>query len=117
MNIRFDTLEAWQKYARAIDERVKRLQDSIHERGWKLAASVEIPHHLCCLHNASIDDDLQGWCYRNPHRLKVAKQAAHIVNDWTASDLGRRLVQKAWEQFCRGQGWGQYAEKPVQRRD
>lgn len=110
---RFETLQEWQQYAKRTDDRVTRLQNSIHDRGWALAATVGIPRCGCSLHNASIDDELKGWCYRNPERLKVAKRAAHIVNDWSASELGRKLIAKAWQQFCAGKGWGQ----PAQRRD
>lgn len=94
------TFEQYQEFSRKISERAKRLQDSIHERGWQLAATVGIPHCGCSLHNASIDDSLSGWCYRNPERLKVAKRANHIVNDWTVSHLADRIIRRAWNVYA-----------------
>lgn len=86
----------WQAFAQNVNARTKRLQSSHHEKGWKIAVEAGIGRCLCCVHNASIDDDLEGWCYRNPERLKAAKLANHILSDWTISQLGERIVNRAW---------------------
>ncbi len=91
--------QQWQELTTNIRRRAKAIDDSIHQRGWDLAATVEIPHCRCCLHNASIDDNLNGWCFRNPERLKVAKQAAHLVDQWPGSRLADRLIQRAWNRL------------------
>ena len=71
------------------------------ERAWALAASVGIDRNMCCLHNASIDDEMRGWCAGNPRRLKVAKRAAYILNDWRASRLAERIISRAYDRMCR----------------
>lgn len=95
------TFKQWQEFAKRIDERAKALNDSVHERGWALAKSVGIHRDMCSLHNASIDDELKGWCFQNPERLKVAKQANHLVNSWPASDIAERIIARAWEKVKR----------------
>jgi hypothetical protein len=80
------------------------VQRSIHERGWALAASVGIPRDLCCLHNASLDDGLRGWCAGNPERLRVAKLAKAILNDWSASRLADAICARMWRNFSRRHG-------------
>jgi hypothetical protein len=89
---------------RAIRERATRLQNSIHDRGFALARTVGIPRSICCLHNASIDDGLTGWCARNPAMLKVAKRADAIVNDWSASNLGYAITGRLWREFAKRHG-------------
>lgn len=90
--------------------RVERLTTSIHDRGWRLAATADIPRDMCCLHNASIDEGLKGWCKDSPDRLRVAKQACRILHDWSAHRLLECLAAKAWNRLLGGQG---YALRPV----
>ncbi len=103
--MRLDTFKDWQEFARIINARSKALTESVHAKGWQLAASVGIPHCLCCLHNASIDDNMTGWCAGNPQRLKVAKRANHILNDWEASRKAERIIRKAWNQMAKKNGF------------
>lgn len=65
-------------------------------RGWALAATVEIPQCMCCLHNAALDDNLIGWCHGNPHRLAVAQRARYMVNRTRAGDLARKRTARAY---------------------
>ncbi len=82
--------------------RASRVVNSIQARAWKLAASVEIPRDMCCLHNASIDDEMKGWCADSPGRLKVAKRAVLMMDGaWAISDLARRIEARA---FNRAEG-------------
>ncbi len=92
-------LTAWKELTQRVRVRAEALQRARHEEGWKLAASVGIPHCGCSLHNASIDDSLTGWCKNNPERLKVARQANHIVNDWEISHKADRIVRRAWNKL------------------
>jgi len=92
-------LGAWQDFARRIDARAKAVDDAIHNRGWALAASVGIPRDGCCLHNASIDRELKGWCHRNPKRYRVARQANYLVNQWPASRLARRIIAREYNKM------------------
>lgn len=94
-----NTFKEWQAYSANINARARALQASIHEQGWALAATVGIPRCMCSLHNAAIDDNMTGWCHNNPHRLKVAKRADHIVNDFTVSDMAQRITRRAWDHF------------------
>ena len=91
-----EAIGRWTAYATAIRARADAINRSVQDRGWALAATVGIPRNCCALHNASIDDNLNGWCHRNPERLKVAKQASYLVNLWPASDLADRLIKRAW---------------------
>ena len=102
------TRTAWQTawashlaYGLSIDARVKKIQDRQHEKGWALAASVGIDRNMCCVHNASIDDDMRGWCKDNPHRLAVTKAAIRKLEDWRANNAGRRLVEAHYEATIR----------------
>jgi hypothetical protein len=88
--------KAWQEFAQRIGDRAKVAQQSKHDRAWKLAASVGIPRDACCLHNASIDTDMTGWCFQNPQRLKVAKRAAHMLNDWAISRKAESIISRAY---------------------
>jgi hypothetical protein len=114
MNTKSDSFKQWQEYARSIDARVERLTESIHNRGWKLAKSVGIGRCGCSLHNASIDDNLTGWCSEGGREmLKVAKRANLIVNDWSISDLGECITRKAYNRMvARPCGWLQSDETP-----
>lgn len=104
-----ERIEKWQAYIASVEARAKALDEAIHDRGWALAASVGIPRDGCCLHNASIDDDLKGWCNMNPHRLKVAKEANYLVGQWPASNLARKIVMRSWNRMVASpQGWAQY---------
>lgn len=92
----------WKAYAAAIDARAKAITDRRHARGWSIAASVGIPRNGCALHNASIDDDLSGWCKDNPGRLAAAKLARRYVNDWRASAAADRMTARAWDALNSG---------------
>ena len=89
----------WQDYADKVNARAKRINDMRSDRGWALAASVGIPRCGCSLHNASIDNAMTGWCARNPKRLKVAKQATHIINDYSASRIAETLTRRKWAEL------------------
>ncbi len=91
----------WQDYADQVRAHAEAIDRMRSERAWKLAASVGIGQCMCSLHNAAIDDDMTGWCHNNPRRLKVAKQANHILNDWRASRLADRIVQRAFDRMVR----------------
>lgn len=91
---------AWQAYADAIHARINAIQARQHGKGWALAASVGIGRCGCSLHNASIDDEMRGWCKDNPARLAAAKRAVRYVGDFRASRVGRAMVSRAYrEQF------------------
>lgn len=89
----------WQRIAHNATERAKLIKDARDAKAWELAASVGIGRCGCSLHNASIDTELRGWCKGNPHRLKVAKQATHILDDWTPYELAERISANAWNRL------------------
>ena len=85
---------------------------SIQERAWALAAAVGIPRDGCCLHNASIDDGLNGWCKDRPDRLQFAKQAVAMFNaSWAVTDLGWRLWRRGYNRGVPS-GYAHYDEIP-----
>lgn len=87
---------AWQEMARATDRRAEAISRRRHDKGWQIAAAVGIPRDGCCLHNASIDDEMSGWCKDNPHRLAEARRASRYVNDWRANRAAERMISAAW---------------------
>jgi len=95
----------YQKQSENIRERAQRVQDSIHNRGWNLAQSVGIGRCGCSLHNASIDDKLTGWCFKNPERLRVAKLANALVNDWSVSHIADRIISRLYNKLVASQGY------------
>ncbi|MDD5350041.1 MAG: hypothetical protein PHQ12_07505 [Chthoniobacteraceae bacterium] len=99
MNDYAAALAKWQAFTRDINARARRLDDSIHERGWALAATVGIPRCGCSVHNASIDDAMTGWCAGNPERLKVAKRAAYLLSLWPGSNLAERINRRAYNRI------------------
>ena len=98
------SLARWQAIASRVNQQAKRIDRSTQDIGWAMAASVGIPHDACCLHNASIDTELKGWCHQNPERLRVAKQAKHLVESWAASRKAERVVRRAWNKLMVPQG-------------
>ena len=89
-------LAAWIAQTDAINARAKAITRTQQDKGWKLAQSVGIGRCGCSLHNASIDDDMKGWCKDNPERLRIAKLASRLVNDWRASRAAERMNRKSW---------------------
>lgn len=74
----------WQRLARRARAIAERLERDRSEQAWVLAATVGIPRNMCCLHNASIDEDLKGWC-AGPgglERLRVAKRVKWMLDEW-----------------------------------
>lgn len=98
-----NTFAEWQTFARAVNACAARITLARHEAGWKLAASVGINRDMCCVHNASIDDAMTGWCSGpgGRERLKVAKRAVHILNDWSAARLAEQIVARAFDRVNR----------------
>lgn len=93
--------KAWQDFATKIRQRADAAEKMRMERAWALAATVGIPRCGCSLHNASIDDELRGWCAGNPKRLKVAKRANHILMDSRISRLADSIVSRAYARMVK----------------
>lgn len=106
----------WRTYCDEISARAKLITEARHETGWNLAASVGIPHDMCCLHNASIDDNMKGWCFENPTRLAAAKLANAIVNDWRASRVADRMIQAKWNDLLGALGAAKHVESLIRSR-
>ena len=91
------TFEQW----KAIAYRVNIIRDKLLASRRGLAFSIAISHGIspdaCCIHNAALDDKMEGWCHRNPERLKAAKLANRILNDWSASEKAKRIIDRAWK--------------------
>ena len=98
----------WSELASELRKRGKAIDDSKHDAAWKLAASVGIPRCGCSLHNASIDDDMAGWCKGNPERLKVAKQANHLLMNWDGSRTADKAIKAAWNRLLGPFGYAAY---------
>ncbi len=92
-------LAKWMAQTDANNIRAKAISKRQHDKGWKLAATVGIGRCGCSLHNASIDDQMTGWCKDNPTRLAVARKASRLVNDWRAASAAERMNGKVWNEL------------------
>ena len=94
------TFKQWQAFAQSIDARAAAVNKSVTDRAFALAAEVGIGRCMCSVHNASIDDGLTGWCFQNPHRLKVAKRVRYMldVEAWRARRLADSIIARAWKE-------------------
>lgn len=104
MTFNAEGFKQWQSIYANLSERAKRYEKSVSDRAWELAASVGIPRCGCSLHNASIDDDMRGWCHNNPERLRVAKRANYMLNNtaWQASRIVDRVQSRAYQRLVLG---------------
>jgi hypothetical protein len=75
-----ESVAEWRSIADKVRKRAVAVDDSTHDRGWAMAATVGIPRCGCSLHNASIDDAMTGWCKGTPERLRVAKRANQAMH-------------------------------------
>lgn len=89
-----DRFRAWVDYCAQVRAMVDRIRAARADRAFAIAAAVGIPRHGCCLHNASIDRELRGWCAGRPDRLKAARRAVHILNTDKAYSLGQALMAR-----------------------
>lgn len=96
---RIEAFAQWKQLAHKVNAEAKASDDALHEAGWALAATVGIPRDGCCLHNASIDDELNGWCAGNPQRLVVAKEAKALVSSFPASREADLLIKSEWNRL------------------
>lgn len=101
------TFKQWQDFAQNINARARVLSHSRIDAGFALASTVGIHRCGCSLHNASIDDSMTGWCHNNPKRLKVARKANWMVNDWAwePTRLAERIVARAWNKMAGNHGY------------
>lgn len=98
-----ETFAEWQAFSIAVHNCATRIKSARDDIAWRLAASVGIPRDGCCLHNASIDESLTGWCagVGGYERLQVAKRASHLLNDWRIVNLANRITQRAFDSVNR----------------
>ena len=68
---------------------------------------------MCCLHNASVDDSLSGWCKGAPERLAAARRCVAMIEGARAvSDIGERVWRRAYNQSIAGTPCMAYSVKP-----
>lgn len=96
-------LHAWQDLAGEIRARAERADNMRRDRAWKLAESVGIGRCACSLHNASIDDEMRGWCANNPERLRVAKRAVYLMDSCRAQRIADSIITRAYNRIVRGE--------------
>lgn len=94
--------QAWQDYAQQMRERARRIEQMKRERAFAIAATVGLPPHALCIHNASLDTNCKGWSAAGPHVYKTARRARRLLDDWTASRLADKLISKAWDRLNKG---------------
>jgi hypothetical protein len=91
--VRWDAFVSYAHGVRAITKRVKTARD---DRAYRLGATVGLPRHALCIHNAALDKSLTGWCKDNPQRYRVAKRVNHMLCDWKPARLGDALIDRAY---------------------
>lgn len=95
------TFQEWRDYARMVRAMAQRIDDNRHERGWAIALAAGIGRCGCSLHNCSIAEIGQGWG-ANPggrERIKAAKAATRLIDDWSASRIADRIIDRAWQRY------------------
>ena len=90
------TFAQWQKFSQNIEARANALAANRHDAARKLAAAHGLPYDGVCLHNASIDFDLKGWCFQNPERLKIARHCSFEFSNYQESQLADRIIGRAF---------------------
>lgn len=107
------TFAEWKAYCKQVDAMAERITRAKHERGWALAATVGIGRCMCSLHNASIDDELKGWCAGpdGRRRLKAARAALRLLDDWTAHRIAERVINRAWDAYRKAEQQSKTARK------
>jgi hypothetical protein len=85
---------AWQAYAERVNAIAERTNKMRHARGWAIAKPRGMTC-MCCIHNASIATPGSGWG-ADPSNIKAAKRALHYLEDWRASRLAERIIQRAF---------------------
>ena len=92
--------------------RARALAESIQHRAWRIAWAAGIPRDMCCLHNASIDSTLSGWCKDNPQRLKIARRCVEMIDQsWAVTHMGERIWKRAYNRSL-GSDAMRYGVKP-----
>lgn len=93
------TFEQWKSFANKVNAIRDKILASCRERSFSIAVENGISPDATCIHNAACDDKMIGWCARNPARLKAAKLANRILNDWSASEKASRIISRAWDKY------------------
>jgi hypothetical protein len=86
--------EAWRAYADRVNAMAQRITASRHAKGWAIARPLGMTD-MCCVHNASISEPGHGWG-ADPRNIKAAKRALFYLDDWRASRLAERIVNRAF---------------------
>ena len=92
------TYTQWQNFARNIRERAQQLETSKKNEARELAHKNGLDPS--CIHNAAIDTELTGWCYRHPERLKIARQVEHALGDFSISHLADRIIDRQYKKLA-----------------
>ena len=90
------TFLQWRTFAQRVNGIAERISRMKIDRGFALARANGISPDMCCIHNASIDENLTGWCHNNPARLKAAKRAKRIVDDCRHNRLAESVIARAY---------------------
>lgn len=76
--------------ARAILARIRTLRQQIASHIWQRSFGFPMPAQNC-VHNASLDNELNGWCH-NRQQLNTARKCIAILNDARELVIYDRLV-------------------------
>jgi hypothetical protein len=92
----------WQDYANRVHELAARIYKMRADRGWAIARDeAGIGRCMCSLHNCSIATIGKGWGH-NPggrERIKAARRALRLIDDYTMNRIADRVVSRAWEHY------------------
>lgn len=93
-------MEIWQAFhirVNAIADRVRKLKRERAAVIWLRAFGSPMPP-LNCVHNATLDDQLNGWCTTRA-QLRAARQCKALLHDWDASHVADRASKRKWSQL------------------
>lgn len=96
------THSEWCDFARKVRAIAERIDRSRHARGFAIAVAAGISPDMCCIHNCSISEVGSGWG-ANPggrERIKAARHAKRLLDDWSASGLADRIINRAYAKVC-----------------
>jgi hypothetical protein len=95
------TFQQWRTKASELRDRLSRY-DAIHrELLTRECEKAGLPMMGNCIHNAAIDDDLKGWCCRNPVLLRDAKRIDRMWNDYRASTIVDNVLSRMFDSVGR----------------
>ena len=95
------TFQDWQKRSQELRERLNRFEVTRRDLLQRECDAAGLPMMGNCIHNATLDTELKGWCFQNPALLHTAKRINRMWNDYRASEIVDRVLSRMFDQVQR----------------